>query len=141
MGFGTNNKIKVEGGMASMTDLVFLLLIFFIIMSLLSNNQTPIDLPETSEDIHPVQDPVTPTVLITEDNRYVVMKGGDVIGGTMDQPLEFEDIKEIAANAVNESGEMKLKIAGHRKASYEAVFQVLALSQANSWDPVLAYDK
>ena len=74
MGFGTNNKIKVEGGMASMTDLVFLLLIFFIIMSLLSNNQTPIDLPETSEDIHPVQDPVTPTVLITEDNRYVVIR-------------------------------------------------------------------
>jgi hypothetical protein len=36
---------------------------------------------------------------------------------------------------------MKLKIAGHRKASYEAVFNVLALSQANGWDPVLAYDK
>ena len=141
MGFGTNNKIKVEGGMASMTDLVFLLLIFFIIMSLLSNNQTPIDLPETSEDIHPVQDPVTPTVVITEDNRYVVMKGGDMIGGSMDQPLEFEDIKEIAANAVNESGEMKLKIEGHRKADYEAVFNVMALAQLNGWDPVLSYKK
>ena len=27
------NKIKMEGGMSSMTDLVFLLLIFFIIIS------------------------------------------------------------------------------------------------------------
>ena len=36
---------------------------------------------------------------------------------------------------------MKLKIAGHRKASYEAIFQALALAQANGWEPALAYDK
>ena len=135
MNLGTNNKVKVEGGMASMTDLVFLLLIFFIIMSLMSNNQTPIDLPEAS-DLPSVQDPVEATVIITEDNQYVVLPGGSI-----DQPLEFEDIKELAAAAVESQGKMKLKIAGHRKASYEAIFNVLALSQANGWDPVLAYDK
>ena len=43
--------------------------------------------------------------------------------------------------AVEEHGQMKLKVAGHRKAEYEAVFKVLALCQANGWDPVLAYDK
>lgn len=127
--------------MASMTDLVFLLLIFFIIMSLMSNPHTPIDLPEADTEIPPAKDPVTATVVITEDNKYVVMRGGEFVGGNMDQPLEFEDIKEITASAVNESGEMKLKIAGHRNADYEAVFKVLALSQVNSWDPVLAYDK
>ena len=42
MNFSSRNKVKLEGGMASMTDLVFLLLIFFIIMSLMANNQTPI---------------------------------------------------------------------------------------------------
>ncbi|MCH1614050.1 MAG: biopolymer transporter ExbD, partial [Flavobacteriales bacterium] len=31
------NKIKLEGGMSSMTDLVFLLLIFFIIISTMVN--------------------------------------------------------------------------------------------------------
>jgi len=122
--------------MASMTDLVFLLLIFFIIMSLMSNNQTPIDLPDANQEIPPSQNPVEPTVIVTEDNRYVVMPGGD-----MEKPMEFEEIKNLAAAAVESSGKMKLKIAGHRNASYEAVFQVLALSQANSWDPVLAYDK
>lgn len=136
MDIGTRNKVKIEGGMASMTDLVFLLLIFFIIMSLMSNNQTPIDLPKPNEDLTPVTDPVTATVVITEDNRYVVLPGG-----TMEQPMDFEDIKEITAAAVESSGEMKLKVAGHRKASYEAIFNVLALSQANGWDPVLAYDK
>jgi len=136
MNLGTNNKVKVEGGMASMTDLVFLLLIFFIIMSLMSNNQVTVDLPEATSDIPPEQKRVPATVVITEDNQYVVLPGG-----TMEQPLEFEDIKEMAASAVESSGKMKLKIAGHRKASYEAIFNVLALSQANGWDPVLAYDK
>ncbi|MDG1148295.1 MAG: biopolymer transporter ExbD [Crocinitomicaceae bacterium] len=136
MDLGSKNKIKVEGGMASMTDLVFLLLIFFIIMSLMSNNQTPIDLPEAAESLPASSDPVEATVIITEDNRYVVMPGG-----SLDQPMDYEDIKAITAAVVESSGKMKLKVAGHRKASYEAVFNVLALSQANGWDPVLAYDK
>ena len=59
----------------------------------------------------------------------------------MDQPMEFEDIKELAAAAVETSGKLKLKVGGHRNASYEAVFQVLALCQVNGWDPILAYDK
>lgn len=136
MDFSSRNKVKAEWGMSSMTDLVFLLLIFFIIMSLMSNNQTPIDLPDANQEIPPSQNPVEPTVIVTEDNRYVVMPGGD-----MEKPMEFEEIKNLAASAVESSGKMKLKIAGHRNASYEAVFQVLALAQANSWDPVLAYDK
>jgi len=136
MNFSTRNKIKVEGGMASMTDLVFLILIFFIIMSLMANNQTPIDLPKPDESLKPVKDPVEATVVITENNQYVVMPGGD-----MAKPMEFNQIKELAAAAVQKTGKQKLRIAGHKKASYEAVFSVLALAQANGWDPVLAYDK
>lgn len=135
MNIKSKNKVKVEGGMASMTDLVFLLLIFFIIMSLMSNNQTPIDLPKQS-DLPSVQDRVTPTVIITENNEYVVMPGGD-----MSKPMAFDDIQELTASVVDQSQEMKLKIAGHKNADYEAVFKVLALSQKNGWDPVLAYDK
>lgn len=134
MGLSSNNKTKIEGGMASMTDLVFLLLIFFIIMSLMSNSQVTVDLPEPSEEPPPEQTHVDPSVIITEDNMYVVMPGG-----SMDTPMEFDDIKELAASVVDESGKLKLKVAGHRKASYEAVFNVLALCQANGWDPVMAY--
>ncbi|MCF8409015.1 MAG: biopolymer transporter ExbD [Crocinitomicaceae bacterium] len=136
MNFNTRNKVKVEGGMASMTDLVFLLLIFFIIMSLMANNQTPIDLPKPDESLKPVKDPVEATVVITENNQYVVMPGGD-----MAKPMEFDQIKQLAAGAVQKTGKQKLRIAGHKEASYEAVFRVLALAQANQWDPVLAYDK
>ena len=136
MNLGSKNKVKVEGGMSSMTDLVFLLLIFFIIMSIMSNDYTPVDLPNPETVIPKVQDNVTPTVVVTENNEYVVLPGG-----SMDAPMSFEDIKGLADAAVTESQKMKLKIAGHRNADYEAVFQVLALCQANGWDPVLAYDK
>ena len=136
MGLSSNNKTKVEGGMASMTDLVFLLLIFFIIMSLMSNSQVTVDLPEPSTELPPEQKRVTPTIEVTEDNLYVIL-GENV----KTDPMEFDAVKEIAASVVEESGELKLKVAGHRKASYEAVFQALALCQANAWDPVLAYNK
>jgi biopolymer transport protein ExbD len=136
MDLGTRNKIKIEGGMASMTDLVFLLLIFFIIMSLMSNNQTPIDLPKPSDDIKPVQDPVQATVIITEKNTYFVLPGE-----TEAQAREFDAIKDKVMEEVTKSGKSKLKIAGHKKAAYEAIFNVLALAQANGWEPVLAYNK
>ncbi len=136
MALESRNKIKAEGGIASMTDLVFLLLIFFIIMSLMSNNQTPIDLPKPNDDIKPVQDPVEATVIITEDNKYFVMPGE-----TEAQAREFEAIKEKVMDEVTRSGKTKLKIAGHKAANYEAVFNVLAMAQANGWEPVLAYQK
>ena len=79
MDFSSRNKVKAEWGMASMTDLIFLLLIFFIIMSLMSNNQTPIDLPKAVEKIPPSQDPVEATVVVTASNQYKVYSGGDEI--------------------------------------------------------------
>jgi biopolymer transport protein ExbD len=136
MDLGSRKKVSVEGGMASMTDLVFLLLIFFIIMSLMSNNQLSVDLPKPDDAPKSEIDPVEAKLIVTEDNKYVVMPGG-----SMDNPMEFEEIKELAAQAVANSKELKLKIEGHRKADYEAVFSALALTKANGWVPVLAYDK
>lgn len=137
MNLGQRNKIKVEAGTASMTDLVFLLLIFFIIISLTaSNNHTPVDLPKPAENLSPVQDPVTTTIIITEENKYFLSQTEKP-----EDARDFDLIKEKIAKEVNDSGKLKLKIAGHKKADYEAVFQILALAQANGWEPVLAYQK
>jgi biopolymer transport protein ExbD len=136
MDLSSKNKIKVEGGMASMTDLVFLLLIFFIIMSLMSNNDIPVDLPKPSDEVNPVQDKVTPTVVISEDNLYFVLPGEKE-----ENKRSLEEIKEKIISEVTNSGKSKLKIAGHRKADYDAVFQVLALAENNGWTPSLAYSK
>jgi biopolymer transport protein ExbD len=79
MNFSSRNKVKAEWGMASMTDLIFLLLIFFIIMSLMSNNQAPVELPKVEAEVKPSQDPVEATVVITKENEYKVYYGGDEV--------------------------------------------------------------
>tara|TARA_B100000575_G_C22736639_1_gene441019 strand:- start:135 stop:554 length:420 start_codon:yes stop_codon:yes gene_type:complete len=139
MDFNSRNKIKIEGGMASMTDLVFLLLIFFIIMSLMANNQTPIDLPKTEEALPTDTNPVELIIVITEDNLY------QINGKEKEKGLTFEQIKPIIVSEMKvqfeKSGKEDLKIAGHKNADYQAVFKVLALAQVNEWNPVLAYDK
>ena len=59
------NKIRVETSSSSMSDLVFLLLIFFMITStLISPNALPLNLPESSSDTRVKQDL---TVYITFD--------------------------------------------------------------------------
>lgn len=134
MGFSTQNKIKAEGGMASMTDLVFLLLIFFIIMSLMSEPTTPIDLPKPSTTTAPTPQNTFLTVIITENNLYKIAQENM-------QEMPFADIMPMLVDKVEATEDKKVKIAGHKNASYESVFEVIALSKERQWKPVLAYDK
>ncbi|WP_107039626.1 ExbD/TolR family protein [Brumimicrobium mesophilum] len=144
MGFGTQNKIKIEGGMASMTDLVFLLLVFFIIMSTMSEKNTPVELPQPSETMDTSMENTTTTVVITEDDLYQIMLSDASEStnpyGVKTDGVSYEEIREFLILEVEKTPEMKVKIAGARKASYEAVFQILALSKTKGWKPVLAYD-
>ena len=65
----SSNKIQVEGGMSSMTDLVFLLLIFFIIISTLVNTSHNIDLPDASGDPS-LSSPIK--IYIDSENKYFI---------------------------------------------------------------------
>tara|TARA_B100000508_G_scaffold48272_1_gene37519 strand:- start:69135 stop:69569 length:435 start_codon:yes stop_codon:yes gene_type:complete len=144
MNFGSRNKVKVEGGMASMTDLVFLLLVFFIIMSTMAEKNTPVELPQPSEKLETSKENTTTTVVITEDDMYQIMLS-DISNatnpfGVKTDGASYEQMREFLIAEVEKTPEKKVKIAGAREASYEAVFQVLALSKARGWKPVLAYD-
>ena len=69
MNLGQRNKVEPTGSMSSMTDLVFLLLIFFVILSTKVVNGELVDLPETNSnptDLPPV------TITITEDLRFQI---------------------------------------------------------------------
>lgn len=48
MDFGRRNKVNAEANMSSISDLVFLLLIFFIVMSTMAVNGEAVNLPKTS---------------------------------------------------------------------------------------------
>lgn len=65
MDFGQRNKVETMGT-SYMTDLVFLLLLFFVILSTRVVNGEQVDLPQTASG--PVDLPKA-TITITSDNR------------------------------------------------------------------------
>jgi biopolymer transport protein ExbD len=133
----TANKVKAEAGMASMTDLVFLLLVFFIIMSTMSEPQTPLDLPEAEEGV-PKSTTPRPEIMVgvNPDNTYFVGSSEGVV-----EDLSYEEARQLLLSEMAVAEDKKLKIAGDKEASYEAVFMLISLCQAENWSPLLAYDK
>jgi len=72
MAIRSKNKVNTNFNMSSMTDIVFLLLVFFIIAStLISPNALDVVLPKASHTAPRAQ---TVNVSITEDLKYYVNK-------------------------------------------------------------------
>ena len=73
MAIRSKNRVNTNFNMSSMTDIVFLLLIFFIIAStLISPNALEVLLPKASSN--PKPSPQTVNISITEDLKYYVNK-------------------------------------------------------------------
>jgi len=109
-----------------------------------AEKNTPVELPQPSEKLETSKENTTTTVVITEDDMYQIMLS-DISNatnpfGVKTDGASYEQMREFLIAEVEKTPEKKVKIAGAREASYEAVFQVLALSKARGWKPVLAYD-
>jgi biopolymer transport protein ExbD len=122
MNFSSRNKVKLEGGMASMTDLVFLLLIFFIIMSLMANNQTPIKSAGFNAVPAPNKEPL---VKIHSNNEYEV--NGKRIN-------DYDLMKDILVSIVEKTGKKTIEIQYDKKnTDYQRVFNIISICQKNQW--------
>ncbi len=137
MAIKRNKRFHAEVATSALSDIMFFLLLFFLIISTLANpNVIKMDLPKPAEKINPVNDKVIPTVVISKDNRYYILPS------EKEKDLRsLEQVKDKIISEVNSSGQMKLKIAGHKDATYDAIFQVLAMAELNGWTPSLAYAK
>ena len=82
MKFRSENKIKIEGGMSSMTDLVFLLLIFFIVISTMITAGVNIDVPKNGGKS---SNKKILTININDKNEYFIDK--------KKQPISSENIE------------------------------------------------
>ncbi|MFT5821364.1 MAG: biopolymer transport protein ExbD [Crocinitomix sp.] len=133
MNLGRRNRVKAEGGMSSMTDLVFLMLIFFIIMSTMTSPGIDVNLP-TSDDITNTTMQPEVHVGITIDNMYNFQDAQDVL-------YTFEEIEPMIMQKMNEDlqGNDKIKISGDQDADYQYVFRIIALAKTNEWKPVLVF--
>ncbi|WP_070138623.1 ExbD/TolR family protein [Crocinitomix algicola] len=135
MNLGRRNRVKAEGGMSSMTDLVFLLLIFFIIMSTMTEPGIPVNLPSgPSSETGPEKSVLN--VGVTPENKYVLTDDPTIM-------YDYEEIEPIiiAKMADDLTDNDKIKISGDRDADYQFVFRLIALSKQNKWKPILVFDK
>ena len=133
MDLGRRNKVKAEGGMSSMTDLVFLMMIFFIIMSTMSNNTLPVDLPQNSDSTTSADNPPL-EIGITENSMYF-------FDGDSPENYTFEEVVPILESKMEAVSDKSLRISGSKTANYEAVFNIIALAKQRDWKPVLTYNR
>lgn len=128
MSIRSTNKINVEGGgMSSMTDLVFLLLIFFIILSTLAKSSVDVDLPQGGTN--DAQQVKAVDVVIYPDNSIMVGRIKTTLADAalviMDQITE-DKVVEIYADEKSNSG---------------TLVELIAIAKANELKVSLMADK
>jgi len=131
MNLGRRNKVKVEASMASMTDLIFLMMIFFIILSTMSNKNLPVDLPSNQTGENSAKNPPL-EVGISAENKFF-------FDPAFPENYTLEEVKPVLIQKMKDSNQDGLVISGDRMANYESIFAIIALAKQNSWKPVLSY--
>tara|TARA_Y200000002_G_scaffold360752_1_gene346258 strand:- start:715 stop:1104 length:390 start_codon:yes stop_codon:yes gene_type:complete len=118
MGFKSGNKIKIEGGMSSMTDLVFLLLIFFIVISTMITAGVNIDVPKKggAESKSKIL-----SVNINDKNEYFINGSSTPIISTN---IKSEILKNLGRDSI-------ISLYGSDESSWEASVYIIDIAKQN----------
>lgn len=120
------NKVSASFSMSSMTDLVFLLLIFFIILSTMVSPYTlPVDLPNSSNKSKEKQNI---SVRIDEDLIYSVNN----------QIIDKSVLERTIKNTSIKGDERKVILHVDKKVPSGTLVEVLDMARRNEWKIVLA---
>lgn len=125
MNFGRRNKVHVEPAMSALSDIIFMLLIFFIIASTLAVNGEQVNLPKTSTGT-PTQSTVT--VTITSDMRYLV--------NNIEVPKDEVELKLKAI--LNNAADKKVVLNIDRDVPTGETIELFAVLKQNGWNPFIA---
>jgi len=130
MAIKRRNKIDISFSMASMSDLVFLLLIFFMITStLVAPNALKLLLPESNNQTQ--AKPVT-SISITQDLRYYINRDGKLI------QVSFNDIEPFLQRTVRPDDESFIALHADKSVPIEEVVKVMNIAQKNKFKLILA---
>ena len=126
MAIKSRNRVSVEFSMSSMTDIVFLLLIFFIIAStLISPNGMKVLLPKSSQRTTGKQ---TISVSITEDLHYYINT----------DEVQPEQIESILHNRLANEENPGIVLRTDENVDVKYVVDVMDIAQRNKYQVVLA---
>ena len=126
MAIRSRNKISVNFSMAGMSDIVFLLLIFFMITStLIHPTALKLLLPKGSSQS--AAKPLT-TVSITRDLQYYVE----------DQPVAFKDLETTLRNKIGSGEDIYVSLHIDKTVPWDHVVQVMNICKNNRYKIIAA---
>ena len=126
MAIRSRNKISVNFSMAGMSDIVFLLLIFFMITStLIHPTALKLLLPKGSSQS--AAKPLT-TVSITRDLQYYVE----------DQPVAFKDLETTLRKKIGVGEDIYVSLHIDKTVPWDHVVQVMNICKNNKYKIIAA---
>jgi biopolymer transport protein ExbD len=126
MAIRSRNKVSPNFNMSSMTDIVFLLLIFFMLTStLVSPNALKLLLPSSSSK---TLAPQTVSVSITKDLQYYIDE----------QPVEFDFLEPLLKKRMGNNPENSIILHVDKQIAVEEAVKVMDIASRNKFKMVLA---
>ncbi|MGE4587869.1 MAG: ExbD/TolR family protein [Mangrovibacterium sp.] len=124
------NKIDSSFSMSSMTDIVFLLLIFFMITStLVAPNALKLLLPESNSQT--AAQPVT-TISVTADLKYYLNIDGEP------RRVAFHELEPALQRSIGENTEACISLHADKTVPVEEVVKIMNIARRNHYKLILA---
>lgn len=121
------NRVNAEFSMASMTDIIFLLLIFFMITSsAISQSAIDVKLPKATATNPSVQDPST--VTIKEDGKYFVN----------DKAISKEELENYLVNTLKGETTPSFTIRADENTKHKDVVFVMSIAETHHFNLAIA---
>lgn len=131
MALKRRNKINAAFSMASMTDIVFLLLIFFMVTStLVAPNALKLLLPQSNNQT--AAKPIT-TISITKDLKYYINDEGDM------KRVEFREIEPFLQNRYGMGNdEIFISLHAEKSVPWDEVVKIMNIARKNKYKLIAA---
>lgn len=133
MAIKRRTKAEAAFSMSSMTDIVFLLLIFFLVTSTLVNpNALKLLLPKSSNQVS-----AKPTLSVsikhhTDSNTFSYHVNGD------EKPVPFSSLEAIIADELKDAEDPTFSIYADRTVPIEKVVDLMNIAKRNKFKVILA---
>jgi biopolymer transport protein ExbD len=132
MGLKRRNKVEATFSMSSMTDLIFLLLLFFVMASTMSSpNDIKINLPQAKARTNTKQ--VVAKVSIDELGNYFV-----ALGKEKPIAIDAEDLEPYLASVQQQDSTAYIALHADEDIAYKEVVRVLDIANQHKMKLVVA---
>ena len=127
----SQNQISIESNSSTMSDLVFLLLIFFMITStMVSPNAIKVLLPQGKQQTS--AKPLTRVIIDKQLNYYTAFGNED------EMPIDLEELPAFLQECAEKEPEMYVALYADEAVPYREIVRVLNIANENHFKMVLA---